>query len=269
MTRKKISHNTLRFLYAKSGNNCAFPGCTMPIFEDDGLLTGECCHIEALSKGGARYNDATSEEEKNDESNLVLMCSRHHTIIDSDSVKYTPEFLKKIKHDHELQYSATHKVLNDNMLLALEQSMDRYWTKLQVIDSVDNHLKIKIDTSATIEQLLGYIQDNFTRVEELFDIMYRLDEKLPEDLKDLCERVGVDYQKFEKVPYYENHLIHRLWEYHCLGVPNVSAHLKMYFLQFCVKVFAELAKHSAEYNDILKECQDKLAAHQQCNYYAD
>ena len=74
MTRKKISHNTLRFLYAKSGNNCAFPGCTMPIFEDDGLLTGECCHIEALSKGGARYNEATSEEEKNDESNLVLMC---------------------------------------------------------------------------------------------------------------------------------------------------------------------------------------------------
>ena len=93
--------------------------------------------------------------------------------------------------------------------------------------------------------------------------------KTPEDLKDLCERVGVDYQKFEKVPYYENRLISRLWEYHCLGVPNVSAHLKMYFLQFCVKVFAELAKRSAEYNDILKECQDKLAAHQQCNYYAD
>lgn len=269
MTRKKIPHNTLRFLYAKSGNNCAFPGCTMPIFEDDGLLTGECCHIEALSKGGARYNETTMDDERNDESNLVLMCSRHHTIIDSDSTKYTAELLKKMKSDHEQQYSATKRVLDDNMLLALEQSMDRYWNQLQVIDSVDDHLKIRVNKDATIEQLLANIRDNFTRVEELFDIMYQSDDRLPDDLKELCARVGVDYELFEKVPYYENRLIRRLWEYHCLGVPNVSAHLKMYFLQFCVKVFAELAKHSAEYNDILKECKDKLEAHQQCNYYAD
>lgn len=269
MIRKKIPHNTLRFLYAKSGNNCAFPDCSMPIFEDDGLLTGECCHIEALSKGGARYNEATTEGEKNNESNLVLMCARHHTIIDSDSTKYTTEYLKKIKSDHERQYSATQRVLNDNMLLALEQSMDRYWNKLQTIDSVDTHLKIKVNKDASIETLLDNIQTNFTSVEELFDIMYQSDEKLPDDLKELCARVGVDYKKFEEVPYYENRLIHRLWEYHCLGVPNVNAHLKMYFLQFCVKVFAELAKYSSEYNGILKECQNKLEAHQECNYYAD
>ena len=56
MWRKKIPEKTLRLLYAHSGNQCAYPGCCAPIFEDDGLLTAECCHIKAFSIGGPRYD---------------------------------------------------------------------------------------------------------------------------------------------------------------------------------------------------------------------
>lgn len=51
--RKAIKPDTYRVLYARSGNKCAFPGCCTPIFEDNNQLTGECCHIEAYSEGGA------------------------------------------------------------------------------------------------------------------------------------------------------------------------------------------------------------------------
>ena len=269
MIRKNIPQKTLRFLYAKSGNRCAFPGCNAPIFEDNGLLTGECCHIEAVSKGGARYNDTTTEDEKNSESNLVLMCSRHHTVIDSDCSTYTTDVLKQMKADHEQQFSGTKRELDEKMLFALEQSMAKYWDRLQIIDNVESDLKIKIEKDASLESLLANIEEHFSNVKWLFDKMAQFDEKLPNDVRELCNRVGVDYQQFEQVPYYENCLIDRLWELHNLAVPNNCSHLKMYYLQFCVNVFAELAKHDKAYLEILKQYQDKLETHQKQNYYVD
>ena len=269
MIRKNIPHKTLRFLYAKSGNRCAFPGCNTPIFEDNGLLTGECCHIEAVSKGGARYNDTTTEDEKNSESNLVLMCSRHHTIIDSDCSTYTTDVLKQMKANHEQQFSGTKRELDEKMLFALEQSMIQYWDKLKKIDNVETHLKIKVEKDESIESLLANIEENFSNIERLFNEMAQSDENLPNDVKELCERAGVDYERLEQVPYYENCLINRSWEYHNLAVPNFRSHLKMYYLQFCVNVFAELAKRNIEYNDILQLYKDKLEAHQKNNYYVD
>jgi len=269
MIRKNIPNKTLRFLYAKSGNRCAFPGCNAPIFEDNGLLTGECCHIEAVSKGGARYNDATTEDEKNSESNLILMCSRHHTIIDSDCSTYTTDVLKQMKADHEQQFSGTKRELDEKMLFALEQSMAKYWDRIQRIDNVESDLKIKVDTDASIETLSANIEEIFSKLEWLFKEMFQSDEMLPNQVKELCERAGVDYERLEQVPYYENCLINRSWEYHNLAVPNFRSHLKMYYLQFCVNVFAELAKRDIAYNDILQQYKDKLEAHQKNNYYVD
>ena len=219
------------------------------------MLTGECCHIEAVSKGGARYNDTTTEDEKNSESNLVLMCSRHHTVIDSDCSTYTTDVLKQMKADHEQQFSGTKRELDEKMLFALEQSMAKYWDRLQIIDNVESDLKIKIEKDASLESLLANIEEHFSNVKWLFDKMAQFDEKLPNDVRELCNRVGVDYQQFEQVPYYENCLIDRLWELHNLAVPNNCSHLKMYYLQFCVNVFAELAKHDKAY---LEECLSKI-----------
>lgn len=134
MSRKNISNKTLRFLFGKSGNNCAFPGCNEPIFEDDGLLTGECCHIEAFSQGGARYNPETNETEKNDESNLVLMCSRHHKIIDSLPEEYPVEKLKAIKKEHEALYSDENRKITEKMLFTLSIESNRFWNKIKEID---------------------------------------------------------------------------------------------------------------------------------------
>ena len=65
MTRKPISQSTYRLLFAHCGNKCAFETCSNPIFEDDGTLTGECCHIHAYSKSGPRYDPMQTNEDRN------------------------------------------------------------------------------------------------------------------------------------------------------------------------------------------------------------
>lgn len=270
MPRKSITHKTLRFLYAKSGNNCAFPQCNAPIFEEDGLLTGECCHIEAISIGGARYNPKMTVEERNAEDNLVMMCSRHHTIIDADTQTYTVKRLQQIKREHEAQFCHNRKELDDNMLNALEKSITQYWSRLQAIDEEDNTgLKIKLDVDADVYTLLSSIEEDFNKLENILSDLAKSDEKRPNDLEQLCQMVGVDYPAFTSIPYWENCFILRNWETHALSVHNIIGFLKMYFLQFCVSVFSELTKYDSSYINFLNEYQYKLMNHQKSNFYCD
>lgn len=88
-------------LFARSGNRCAFPDCGVPIVEDSGTVTGEICHIKAGSPGGPRYDPAQSEEERHDASNLILLCGRHHTLVDAEPDDYTVQKLTAFKRSHE------------------------------------------------------------------------------------------------------------------------------------------------------------------------
>ena len=124
MGKRQIDIGTLRLLYVHSGNCCAFEGCHNPIFEDDGTLTGECCHIEAFSPKGPRYNACQSDEERNGYDNLVLMCARHHKIIDGNPNKYSVELLKKMKRCHESQFYVKQLEATEMMLHRLN------WVKI-------------------------------------------------------------------------------------------------------------------------------------------
>lgn len=100
-----ISAQTRKILWGHSGNRCAFPGCNQEFHSPDGTgvktIVGQECHIEAQSPGGARYNSALSKAQIDSYENLILLCSNHHIIIDSNPEKYTVTALKKMKADHE------------------------------------------------------------------------------------------------------------------------------------------------------------------------
>ncbi len=51
--------------------------------EDSETVTGEICHIRAASSGGPRYDPAQSEEDCYAASNLLVLCGRHHKIVDT------------------------------------------------------------------------------------------------------------------------------------------------------------------------------------------
>ena len=270
MGRKAIKDSTLRFLYGKSGNKCAYPDCTAPIFEGDGTLTGECCHIEAYSPNGARYNTSTSSEEKNAEENLILMCSRHHKIIDTHPEQYSVETLKKYKQQHEMKYSHEQRELDQNMLKALEYSIITYWDRIQNIDTADTTgLKITLDPNFNVEEFTFLLDENFKKLEEFMESFHESDQILIEDLQYICEQVGLDYTQFETLPYYNHLFVNRNWVEHSIGIPNVINHLKMYYFALNIKYLEELVKHDQSYMDKLLSFREKLLEFQKGNYYAD
>ena len=95
---------TLRPLYSLSGNQCAFPGCNHPMFNNDGSFVGQICHIEAALPGGERFNPNMTNESRRSFANLMLMCYDHH--IETDKVHMYPVLkMQEIKRQHEEIYS--------------------------------------------------------------------------------------------------------------------------------------------------------------------
>lgn len=99
MKSPKLS--TIKSLFARSLNRCAFPGCSSPIAETNNVVTGEVCHIKADSPGGPRYDPKQSDEERHSDGNLIVLCGRHHTLVDADPRQYTIDTLIQMKLEHQ------------------------------------------------------------------------------------------------------------------------------------------------------------------------
>ena len=99
--RAAIRLATVKRLFARSLNRCAFPGCNSMIVDDESdAMLGEMCHIEGIGKKALRHNKTLTKEERDAYSNLILLCSNHHKVIDHDK-SYTVESLRRMKAEHE------------------------------------------------------------------------------------------------------------------------------------------------------------------------
>jgi hypothetical protein len=91
---------TVKRLFALSGNRCAFPKCASTLV-DGKTVVGKICHIKAQSEGGPRFDPNQTPAERYGYDNLILMCGRHHDVIDDDEEAYTVEHLQRLKAKHE------------------------------------------------------------------------------------------------------------------------------------------------------------------------
>lgn len=104
MSRQSISQRTLKVLFARSLNRCAYPGCTESIVDPvTEVVNGEVCHIEGVEPKSARYNPNQDRNAINDSSNLILLCSKHHKLIDEHPETYTVSWLRQRKEQLESQ----------------------------------------------------------------------------------------------------------------------------------------------------------------------
>lgn len=104
--RKKVSLIVQKKLFSLSGNQCYFYNCTEKIYDStEDVITGIICHITAVSPGGPRYIEIP-QKEINSHKNLILLCPKHHKIIDTNSSQYDESLLKKMKSEHESFFSA-------------------------------------------------------------------------------------------------------------------------------------------------------------------
>ena len=97
---------THKLLWGRSGNKCAMPDCRNDLIADetetdDESIIGDEAHIIARSQDGPRGESTMTPEERDKYHNLVLLCRKHHKIVDDQNIFYTVEKLKEIKHQHE------------------------------------------------------------------------------------------------------------------------------------------------------------------------
>ena len=109
MEHRKPTESTVYKLFGSS-RHCAFPGCTEPHIEVDEntgvkICNSEVCHIRARRENGPRWDASQSEEDNRGDCNLVLLCRKHHAVVDDrrNEEYYTPDMLKAWKAEQEEQ----------------------------------------------------------------------------------------------------------------------------------------------------------------------
>lgn len=101
MSTKVISAATIKALFAKSGNCCAYPGCGAQLVDDRDQLVGQVCHIKAVKKKDARFDPEAGLDELHSKDNLILLCYPHHRRIDKYEAEFTVSALKQMREAHE------------------------------------------------------------------------------------------------------------------------------------------------------------------------
>lgn len=144
MSRLSPKLETIRYLFAVSGNKCAFPGCQHRLLSDKGTFIGQVCHIEAANKGGQRFRPSQGEEDRRSAANLILLCYEHHRITDEEQ-EFTVARLKQIKKDHESQFIDHPFIVPENLLEKLFESIRTQLERLEWYAQSTNIMVQKMD----------------------------------------------------------------------------------------------------------------------------
>ncbi|MFI6979964.1 hypothetical protein ACIBSV_15415 [Embleya sp. NPDC050154] len=111
-----ISLTDRKRLWARSGNQCAFPGCLRSLTGDlsdyskvpgvrEGVALGEEAHIVAESDTGPRANPGMAQSARDAYANIILLCGEHHKVVDAAGGRdFSVEVLLTMKYEHEKKF---------------------------------------------------------------------------------------------------------------------------------------------------------------------
>lgn len=106
MSKTNIPERIKIRLWGKAGGRCEYEGCNERLWLDEltkaEFNTAYIAHIVADSPDGPRGDSDFSEKLKENISNLMLMCDKHHRLIDRDDVDgHSVDRLQQMKAAHE------------------------------------------------------------------------------------------------------------------------------------------------------------------------
>ena len=140
MARLAPTLKTLKALFARSGNQCAFPDCSQALVNHKNQFIGQLCHIETAMPGGSRYNERQTDEERRRYENLLLLCYPHH-IETNDCDEFPVEKLREIKQAHESTHEASRFQLKEAELLKLVKEMEKFWARIERLNRVEHSMR--------------------------------------------------------------------------------------------------------------------------------
>lgn len=158
MKRKDIGINDKRLLsWLYSDGNCCICHQKVGFFEEEKFI-GEFAHIEDLRPYTDRYNEDTTVDERNQISNIMILCPTCHTKIDKNSSDYPVSKLVETK-----------KLYEKNIALSRDYSNPKYYEEFDIIckeiskkivnsDVEEKYINIEVENKIT-KNSLGDIEN--------------------------------------------------------------------------------------------------------------
>lgn len=105
-----ITTKSIKLLWSGAAGRCSFANCNVRLsFGEAGefapYISGEMAHICGENPGSNRYDASLSSQQKNDYTNLILLCPNHHTLIDKteNEERFPVALLHEMKQAHEAE----------------------------------------------------------------------------------------------------------------------------------------------------------------------
>ena len=244
MSRLSPKSDAIRALFARSGNRCAFPGCTSPLINERNEFIAQVCHIEAAEEGGERFNPNQTDEERRQYANLIILCYPHH-VETNDVVTYTGRRLQEIKITHEKNFEKNPFKIDESLLYKISLEMEQYWCRVEELHKnhhIVSDLAIEIDAKASFPQLSEQARSLAGDVLEFRDILIESDDALAGDLATLLGELGVPESKLDQHREQTRPFQARNWEVLNLGLTNTITKLQVVLLQMEIKYLEEFVK---------------------------
>ena len=149
----------IKILWSKAAGRCSMPDCREQLVAEVSadktsrpVLIGENCHIVAEKSSGPRGQSIFKELERNQYSNLILLCRNHHAIIDQSPEQWPVERLHKVKSEHELWIEVQ---LKGNQ----PSQADEWYTTL--VEKATEELRLETWDLICDHAIRGMLSDNF------------------------------------------------------------------------------------------------------------
>ena len=196
MARRANTKEDYRTLFARTGNQCAFPGCSHPLIDDDNDFIAQVCHIEAANEGGKRYNPTMTDEERKSVDNLMVLCYPHHIKTNNEEL-YSATRLRKMKAEHESKYAASTYQISEQVLskifeeqLQFELTVSQVNTEWRQICELAMDLQLS-DPSYHFNEIFVHL----SRISHLLDEIREFLDSLP-DHNSFWEMINIGMPNF-------------------------------------------------------------------------
>lgn len=111
-----------RELYQRAACMCEFENCGIPLFFDlrsgRPVNNGDFAHIIPSSANGPRGYEDAGDYEVNSPENRILLCKKHHKLVDDNERNYPAELLRKMKRQHEDKVRCFQSIISAEASLA-------------------------------------------------------------------------------------------------------------------------------------------------------
>jgi len=267
VSRLTPKRDVVRALFARSGNRCAFPGCTAHLVNERNLFVGQICHIEAAEPGGERYNPQQTDDNRRDYHNLILMCYPHH-VETNDVEVYTVEILKQMKEYHERVFLSNPFKIDETLLYKVTAEMEGYWDRVDKLHRLSHEtpdLAIQVDTTQSYADLNEKAKDLLGEFHRLADYITTQEDEVYAELLSFLASHGINDELITSNPRLFRPYSLRNWEPLTLGFENTSRKLFLLLMQMELQFLTDYLKVNPRNQDarrrldLLKDEFERLA----------